>query len=692
MTQAQIADCLCALPPGEFELLLVKLQVSAAILSGHSAPQATRAAEVVKWAAAQGRMEDLAALLPSVSPQDVWERDLQRGLKNAAQRRSNLAEGGEPIGEVDREIRDLRRRLSAGRSHQVGELFAERYLLTRKLGQGGFAEVWRATDKAARAPVALKILLGSHAGDAIRRERFLRGARKMSEIDHPAIARVIAIGPDDDEIPHFAMELFDGGDLRQATLDNRIPRERVLSLILEVGGALAAAHAGGFIHRDVKPANVLLRQSGEAALSDFDLVAYKDTDGGTRTGVLGTVAYAAPETLTCPQEADASADVYGLAMTAIFCFRREEVSADVLRGTAAIIDGLAIDPRVKAVLKRATLHDRRRRYANATEFCDALADVSGGAKAAFARSSGTDGRNVLVWTAMPGRAPETLWLRLSASGDGAQIAGVRRGRWIAYRDRLYEWQTSLRPIQLLDPADMDALRENGWNPSVVGRVDASIPDAHLVDVLSTLRVPVTSATPEPLASSDVFEMQRWMLPLGSLPRYVFIYQADYTFGGGAHGHQGCTFRVLDLESVTYVDPLLQDESSRLQQRHGKGAYAKIAERCVDALFPRSDENGLPSADLTLVYPIYDRDGRLRLACQFTTGACYAASDHQWDSYSVSITVTDEDVPCLLRPYERLSAAVLRVCPAINEADVRMGWSEVTSAAVLAWLESFFDEG
>jgi hypothetical protein len=692
MTSEDIFGALCELPPGQFDMLPAKLGIPSAILSGASAPQATRAAEVVKWAKAQGRLDDIAAMLPSDSPQQAWHRDLQKRLQKAQQRRSNLEEVGVPADAVANEIRLLRRQLSGGRPHGDGERWADRYVLTRKLGQGGFAEVWLAVDTRKSSRVALKILHGAHAGDAIRRERFLRGARKMSELAHPAIAKVFDIGPDDDETPYFTMELFEGGDLHQATLAGRISSDQVLPLILEVGGALAAAHGKGFVHRDVKPANVLLRTSGAAALSDFDLVAYKDTDGGTRTGVLGTVVYAAPELLLRPQEADATADVYGLAMTAIFALRREDLSAEVFRDVGAVIDELDVDPGVRAVLKRATLRDQRRRYASAAELCEALTDALRGGKLSSLGALAAGERNVLVWSAAPGRAAETFWLRVPASGDKAQIAGVRRGRWFAYGDRLYEWQASRRPVRLLDPADLEAFQENGFDTKKIGHVESWIQDAHLVDVLSSLRVPAGSSTPEALASTDAFDFGRTLFPLGSVPRFVFILEADYTYSGGAHGNQSFRFQVLDLEALTYADPLLQDERQRIQERHGARAFARLQREHEGELFPLSEVNGAPVADLTLLYPSYEADGRLRIMHQFTTGAAYTMSDHRWDSYSVSTLVDDDEIPCLLRPYEHLDTAVLRACPAAGAPDTRMGWSEVTSAAVLAWLVSFFDEG
>jgi serine/threonine protein kinase len=111
------------------------------------------------------------------------------------------------------------------------------------------------------------------------------------------------------------MDYVGGGDLRRAVLAGELAQEKVLPVILAVGGALAYAHEKGVIHRDVKPANILLDRD-QPNLTDFDLVRAFDTTGGTQTqGMLGTVLYAAPEMLGDAKNASAAADVYSLAMT-----------------------------------------------------------------------------------------------------------------------------------------------------------------------------------------------------------------------------------------------------------------------------------------------------------------------------------------------------------------------------------------
>lgn len=150
------------------------------------------------------------------------------------------------------------------------------------------------------------MLHSEHAVDSHRRERFFRGSRVMKGLEHEAIVRVIEPHGEDGGYHYFVMEVASNGDFRQAVLNQRIAKEQVLPLILGVGDALAETHAKGLIHRDVRPANILLDASRLPKLTDFDLVGGgKDTTGGTRTGALGTFVYAAPEMLHRPQDADA---------------------------------------------------------------------------------------------------------------------------------------------------------------------------------------------------------------------------------------------------------------------------------------------------------------------------------------------------------------------------------------------------
>jgi serine/threonine protein kinase len=143
-------------------------------------------------------------------------------------------------------------------------------------------------------------------------------------------------------------------------------------MILGIGQALAEAHRRGHAHRDVKPVNILLTESREPRLTDFDLVTGMDTTGGTQTGALGTFLYAPPEMMERPQDADARADVYGLGMIMAFMLHGDKLPRKALTARERFLENLRATPALKAVLKRATAEDMEDRYPDAAAFCDAL--------------------------------------------------------------------------------------------------------------------------------------------------------------------------------------------------------------------------------------------------------------------------------------------------------------------------------
>lgn len=324
------------------------------------------------------------ALLPGESRKltpsypDEVTRALSERLDSARERRLALLEARGPTGEVDAEILNLRRQLREGGQLRPGDSLADgRYLLLDRIGRGGFAIVWRALDRNMRKEVAIKVLHGELATDPLRRERFIRGARIMRELSHEAIVRVLNPYGEDGGYHYFVMELLTGGDLRKAILEKRIGGEEVVSVVLKVADALARAHAKGYVHRDVKPANILLDEGGAPRLTDFDLVHGDDTTGGTRTGAMGTMVYAAPEQMQRPQDVQPSADVYSLGMTAVFGLQGQELSLEAVRDAEALIrqrlpDGPGKVPAIKEVLTRAVEWDAAKRYVDAASFAEAL--------------------------------------------------------------------------------------------------------------------------------------------------------------------------------------------------------------------------------------------------------------------------------------------------------------------------------
>ena len=196
----------------------------------------------------------------------------------------------------------------------VSQVIAGRYELKETVGTGGMSTVYCAFDTLLERNVALKILHEQYGGDAEYVERFRREARAVAQLSHPNIVTVIDRGEEDGK-QFIVFELIDGENLKELVeRGGPLPVRRVLELGLEVGRALAFAHAQGLIHRDVKPQNVLLNGEGLAKVTDFGIVRSLDAVGQTETGtVLGTSHYIAPEQAR-GERVDAQTDVYSFGV------------------------------------------------------------------------------------------------------------------------------------------------------------------------------------------------------------------------------------------------------------------------------------------------------------------------------------------------------------------------------------------
>jgi hypothetical protein len=274
---------------------------------------------------------------------------------------------------VEQEILGLRREMREGGRLHAGDILDDRFKLVEPLGRGGFATVWKAYDRREEGLVAVKVLHGQFSEDRTRLDRFFRGARKMADLQHPGIVRVLEKRLDDGGYHFFVMEYVPGGDLRQAVLEKRLAPEWVVPLLCEVAAALGFAHQRGIVHRDVKPANILLDAEGRPKLTDFDLVRAFDTTGGTLGGgMLGTFLYTAPEAMSNPQEAGVATDVYSLAMTAAFCLFRAELPMEVLRDTKKFLRRVPCAAGVRAALQKGAAWKPEGRFGSVAELARAL--------------------------------------------------------------------------------------------------------------------------------------------------------------------------------------------------------------------------------------------------------------------------------------------------------------------------------
>ncbi|GLZ41311.1 protein kinase [Actinokineospora sp. NBRC 105648] len=274
-----------------------------------------------------------------------------------------------------------------------GQLLADRYRLARRLAVGGMGEVWEAADTRLDRLVAVKVLKPELCGDAEFLHRFRNEARTTASINHPGIAAVhdygetasIVDGPQD--TAYLVMELVEGDPLAAILAkEGRIGADRTLDILEQAGHALQAAHERGYVHRDVKPGNILITPAGVVKLTDFGIAKAADAAPVTRSGmVMGTAHYIAPEQ-ALGHEAEPASDVYSLAVVGYECLvgRRPFLSENAVTVAMMHIRDLApplppdVPPGARAVIETTLVKDPRQRYGNGGEFAAAVAAVRAG--------------------------------------------------------------------------------------------------------------------------------------------------------------------------------------------------------------------------------------------------------------------------------------------------------------------------
>lgn len=194
-----------------------------------------------------------------------------------------------------------------------------RYDLTERIAIGGMGEVWKARDKVLGRVVAVKILKEEYTGDPGFLERFRAEARHTALLNHPGVANVFDYGEEDGSA-YLVMELVPGEPLSNIIeKEKRLDADRILNIIAQTARALAAAHAQGLVHRDVKPGNLIITPDDRVKVTDFGIARLADQVPLTATGqVMGTAQYLAPEQAT-GQQATGSSDMYSLGIIGYEC-------------------------------------------------------------------------------------------------------------------------------------------------------------------------------------------------------------------------------------------------------------------------------------------------------------------------------------------------------------------------------------
>jgi serine/threonine-protein kinase len=267
------------------------------------------------------------------------------------------------------------------------------YLIESVIGRGGMSVVYRATHARLGTPVALKALAPELSSDDAFRERFLREAKMAAGIDHPNVIPIYDTGLHDDSL-YIIMRFVGGGDLKALlATSGPLSLERAIALLTPVARALDTAHAHALVHRDVKPANILLQRSssGEVEhvyLSDFGVMKHTSSISGlTRTGALvGTIDYMAPEQIE-GRDVSAQTDIYALgclfyqAITGRVPHQRESEAAALWAHMSEDVEPPSrirpeLPAAIDAVIERALAKNPAARFESCEEFiraCEAAA-------------------------------------------------------------------------------------------------------------------------------------------------------------------------------------------------------------------------------------------------------------------------------------------------------------------------------
>ncbi len=270
-------------------------------------------------------------------------------------------------------------------------LLGGRYRLEETVGHGAMAVVFRAFDTVLERPVAIKYFQTHLMHEHLLVERFRREALAAAQIVHPNVVAIHDIGAGEAGRPFMVMELVEGPSLAALLKDGPLPDRRAARIGAGVARGLAVAHAHGFVHRDVKPGNVLIAAGNVAKLTDFGLVHSSEdprpSDLTMYGSMLGSAAYVAPEQARFGSASPAS-DLYALG-----CTLYETVAgAPPFRGTTAIdmavrrleeapepiqLRAPGIEPSLAALIMELLVRDPSRRRDDAHEVGDELAAIAG---------------------------------------------------------------------------------------------------------------------------------------------------------------------------------------------------------------------------------------------------------------------------------------------------------------------------
>src|SRR5580765_3000223 len=320
----------------------------------------------------------------------------------------------------------------------IGSVFDGRYLIERKLGSGGMADVYLAEDQELGRLVALKLLDDRHASDDQFVERFRREAQSAAGLNHPNIVSIFDRGRAEGTY-YIAMEYLDGRTLKELLVRNGpTPIPIAIDYTRQILGAIAFAHRNGIVHRDIKPHNIVVRKDGRLKVTDFGIArsgASQMTEAGS---IVGTAQYLSPEQAR-GAPVDARSDLYSLGiviyemLTGKVPFTGDAPVEIAMKHLTAVPEPPSklrpdIPHDLDAIVMRAMAKEPEQRYGSAEEMAADLARVAGG-------------------VAVSQETEEAMTQVLSGAGETASQTMVTRPRTLAtppippaYRTPYYDYE------------------------------------------------------------------------------------------------------------------------------------------------------------------------------------------------------------------------------------------------------------
>jgi serine/threonine-protein kinase len=331
---------------------------------------------------------------------------------------------------------------------QAQQLLNNRYRVDGLLGNGGMALVYVGTDTLLRRRVAIKVLRDQYASDDDFVKRFSYEAQSAAKLSHPNIVNIYDFGVENDAY-YIVMELVDGSTLGELLREERVLPEGVaVDYAIQIASGLAYAHRQGLLHRDVKPANILVTKDDVVKLSDFGIAraVSEHTLGVTQPGmVMGSVAYISPEQAQ-NHELDERSDLYSVGvvlyqmLVGALPFSGDTPVAVAIKHVSQappVIDPAVtgVSPAVAAIVARLLRKSPQERFSSATELASALREARERPLIAgpVPDSAAVPGRPVPPTQPPPRRsvAPDRPDDRVATAVDESEVAPRRDIRWIA---------------------------------------------------------------------------------------------------------------------------------------------------------------------------------------------------------------------------------------------------------------------